>query len=37
MVRVGGLRLLIDEGVNISDAGLSPEAQLAAIDIKASV
>ena len=36
MVRVGGLRLLIDEGVNITDlAGLSPEAQLAAIDIKA--
>ena len=36
MVRVGGLRLLIDEEVNISYlAGLSPEAQLAAIDIKA--
>ncbi|HOG49224.1 MAG TPA: polyphosphate kinase 1 [Lentisphaeria bacterium] len=36
MVRVGGLRLLIDEGVNVSDlAGLSPEAQLAAIDVKA--
>ena len=36
MVRVGGLRLLIDEEVNISNlAGLSPEAQLAAIDIKA--
>ena len=33
MVRVGGLRLLVDAGVSAGDiTGLSPEAQLAAID-----
>ncbi len=35
MVRVGGLRLQIDGGVSTPDlAGLSPAAQLAAIDVK---